>query len=232
MTEAETKSRDGEARKKPNRMDRRRLETRAKLMAATLQLVLERGVDKTTMDAITETADLGRRTFYYHFASKEACILAAAGAAYERHAAMAEESLSDDNDPAMVVAQHAHAGLAGLLGEPVTVPLAGHPKLLAEALDASVGKFALQDFHTGIDQGRFHLTMREDLLSGILVWAIVGLLIEGVEQGAKLRDLQHAYAILVLTTLGVPAEEAEKISKQAGKRFRTRSRRSGRRVTG
>ena len=64
---------------KPNRMEKRRLKTRAKLLAATLKLVLKKGIDKTTMDDITETADLGRRTLYYHFSSKEECILAAVG---------------------------------------------------------------------------------------------------------------------------------------------------------
>ena len=70
---------------KPNRMDRRREETRKKILEATLELVIEKGVDKTTMSDITEAADLGRRTFYYHFASKEECVIAAAVGQIQKH---------------------------------------------------------------------------------------------------------------------------------------------------
>ncbi len=202
---------------KPNRMERRRLETRAKLLAATLQLVLQKGIDKTTMDAITETADLGRRTLYYHFSSKEECILAAVAGEYEKHTLKAEQVLPDSPDPALVVATHVRAVLAGLINEPVTRHLIEHPKLLAAAMEQAAGRFALKDFRIGVEQGRFTLSMSEQLLDKMLIWSLVGLLIEHVEQRADTDEMQSAYAIMVLSNLGIPVDEARQLNDQANR---------------
>ncbi len=201
--------------KKPNRMQRRRLATRAKLLDATLKLVLKKGIDKTTMDDITETADLGRRTLYYHFSSKEECILAAVAVQYERHAAMAERALSDSPDPAVVVATHGRAVLSGLVEEPVTRRLVDYPKLLATALQQAISEFALRDINAGIEQGRFQRSMSEQLLNSILIWSLVGLLIECHELNLSTDELMSAYAITVLTNLGISREEAIELNEQA-----------------
>ncbi len=206
-----------EEHEKPNRMARRRLETRSKLLAATLDLVLEKGIDKTTMDDITEAADLGRRTLYYHFASKEECVLAAVAGVYAKHASGAEEHFASVPDPALRVAGHAHEVIAGLVGEPVTQRLVKHPDLLAAALEKSVALFALMDFEQGVADKRFRLSANVDLLYPMLVWALVGLLIKSIEKETKLTEIQSAFAILVLTNLGIPADEARALNGQAAR---------------
>jgi AcrR family transcriptional regulator len=55
----------------PTRHQRRRQQTRKLLQDAMLDLVLERGFDAITIQEITDRADLGRGTFYFHFDSKE-----------------------------------------------------------------------------------------------------------------------------------------------------------------
>ena len=67
MTEAKT----------PTRHERRRLQTRAQLIQATLKLVLEKGYDAITIQDITDRADLGRGTFYIHFKDKADVVWAA-----------------------------------------------------------------------------------------------------------------------------------------------------------
>ena len=54
-----------------SRHERRRLQTRARLIQTTLQLVLEKGFEDITIQDITDRADLGRGTFYIHFKDKE-----------------------------------------------------------------------------------------------------------------------------------------------------------------
>lgn len=56
---------------KPSRHERRRLQTRKLLIQTTLQLILEKGYETITIQDITDTADLGRGTFYLHFKDKE-----------------------------------------------------------------------------------------------------------------------------------------------------------------
>jgi AcrR family transcriptional regulator len=55
----------------PTRHERRRLQTRKRLIESTLELVLEKGFESISIQDITERADLGRGTFYIHFKDKE-----------------------------------------------------------------------------------------------------------------------------------------------------------------
>lgn len=54
-----------------DRRQRRTRQTREALAGAALELVLERGLAATTVEAIAERADVARRTFSRHFTGKE-----------------------------------------------------------------------------------------------------------------------------------------------------------------
>ena len=56
---------------KPSRMDTRILRTRHTLKNALLELMVEIGYEKTTVQRILERAAVGRATFYVHYRSKE-----------------------------------------------------------------------------------------------------------------------------------------------------------------
>ena len=70
-----------------NRRERRRLETREKLYRAALDLFGKRGFLETTVEDITEAADVGKGTFFNYFPTKEHILAAYGGeriAAVER----------------------------------------------------------------------------------------------------------------------------------------------------
>src|ERR1700755_3613290 len=50
---------------------------RERIITALVDTVAERGYNATTVANITKAASVSRRTFYEHFADKEACFLAA-----------------------------------------------------------------------------------------------------------------------------------------------------------
>jgi len=52
----------------PNRTQRRASKTRNRLLKAALSVFAEVGTDATTIEMITQRADLGKGTFYRHFA--------------------------------------------------------------------------------------------------------------------------------------------------------------------
>lgn len=54
--------------------DRKAKETRARIAKAALELFTRQGYAETTLDQIAETADVGRRTIFDHFPSKEAIL--------------------------------------------------------------------------------------------------------------------------------------------------------------
>lgn len=70
---------DGEIRRQPvprrrematGRQEKRVRNTRRKILKAAREIFAEWGVDLTTIDDITVRADIGKGTFYYHFADK------------------------------------------------------------------------------------------------------------------------------------------------------------------
>ena len=70
-----------------DRRERRRLETRERLYRAALELFAERGFLETTVEDITEAADVGKGTFFNYFPTKEHVLAAYGGeriAAVER----------------------------------------------------------------------------------------------------------------------------------------------------
>ena len=58
----------------PNRTQRRASKTRSRLLKAALSVFAETGTDATTIEEITQRADLGKGTFYRHFSDKNEII--------------------------------------------------------------------------------------------------------------------------------------------------------------
>ena len=54
-----------------NRHEKRKIQTQKKLQEAALELVLDGGYDRLSIQEITDRADLGRGTFYLYFKDKE-----------------------------------------------------------------------------------------------------------------------------------------------------------------
>ncbi len=66
----------GNAPARPARRERRKAETYERLMRAALRLFAEQGLAATTIEQITEAADVGKGTFFNYFPTKEHVLLA------------------------------------------------------------------------------------------------------------------------------------------------------------
>lgn len=94
------------------RRERKKLETRRSLRDNALRLFADQGFDRTTIEDITEAADVAQRTFFLHFSSKEDVLLADArerGAAFA--AALADQPT--DATPLESVRGAMHALMGG-----------------------------------------------------------------------------------------------------------------------
>lgn len=82
--------------------ERKRRQTRQRIIDEGLKLFLANGFDATTLDAIAAAADISRRTFFYYFDSKEDIVMAYQSGSIERvRDAIASES--PDRPPLEVV---------------------------------------------------------------------------------------------------------------------------------
>lgn len=82
-----------------SRRERKKEETRRRIFEAAVSLFREKGFEATTVDEITEKADVGRGTFFNYFPRKEAVLAWLS----EERALVAEENASallDDAKPA------------------------------------------------------------------------------------------------------------------------------------
>lgn len=65
--------------------ERKRVQTRARIERAAVDLVLSDGLEQVTVDAISERADISPRTFFNYFDSKEDAILGVQPSSIDEH---------------------------------------------------------------------------------------------------------------------------------------------------
>ncbi len=196
------------------RRERRKAETRARLLAAARELFAERGVDATRINEITEAADVGFGSFYNHFASKEAI----ADAVVEEAARAMAQAISDItktlDDPAEVVAAAHRATIAQAVAEPDLGWVLIRLELSHQLLTRTFGPFAVRDIERGLAVGRFDIDDVPTALTtsgGALLATVRALLTDdGGQLDSALTGQRHAAAVLRL--LGVPADEASEIA--------------------
>ena len=90
---------------------------RSALALAAMNLFVEQGFEKTTVDEIAEAAGVGRRTFFRYFRSKEDVVFPGHG---ERLAEVVDrlEAADPEEDPLLVVSRTAEMVLDMYLAEP------------------------------------------------------------------------------------------------------------------
>jgi AcrR family transcriptional regulator len=190
--------------------------TKAALVAAGRRLFSQRPIDAVTVDDIVQAAEVGKGSFYNHFADREA--LARAIAAQIRasiEGAVARANAGVD-DPARRLARAVCTYWRYALDEPEQAGVLVHIHTGHTSLTAPLNHGLVEDLETGLATGRFDIATVE---SGALY-------VLGVTQLALVRIVQQpnrAFAIslsqqmcaLVLRGLGVPAAEADQIAAQA-----------------
>jgi AcrR family transcriptional regulator len=83
---------------KPTRHSRRASATRAKLLNAAQAVFSEKGLDLTSIDDITNRADVGKGTFYYHFRDRDDIVQTLIKKIIEELLTVIDESCKDIRD--------------------------------------------------------------------------------------------------------------------------------------
>ncbi|WP_354698008.1 helix-turn-helix domain-containing protein [Paraconexibacter sp. AEG42_29] len=193
-----------------DRQLRRREQTRRRLIVAARELISAKGVAGLRIADITDTADVGRGSFYNHFASKEDLVDAVVRETIRDLAAQIVAG-ADESGDAAVAASAADRRFIRLAYDDVDdarlfVNLA-HENIFED----SVGPFALRALEVGVASGRFtipNLEMALIVLTGSAL-TLMRLILDG--RAPADADVLHAEAML--TMFGVPAEEAHRIAR-------------------
>lgn len=204
----------------PTRSDRRRAETRARLLAAARELFAEKGVGATRTGEIAERADVAAGSFYNHFDDKDQVVDAVMTELTEEQGALVDALTRDLADPAAVVAfAHRHfvrlARVDPHFGQ-LLIRLDASHRVMSQAL----GPRALRDIQRGLDSGRFKF---ESAPAAVLAsgGALLGTM-RGVIDGVLDGDADRVHAAAVLRMLGLAPEDAEKTARAASQAYHPR----------
>lgn len=196
--------------KPPTRTDRRRAETRARLLNAARDLFAEQGVGATRTGEITERADVAAGSFYNHFEDKDAIVHTLLAEIAEEQGRVVDELTADIDDPAAVVS-FAHRHFVRLAAEDpgfgqLAIRLDASHRLMREAL----GPRAVRDVQAGIESGRFDVES-VDAAVRMTGGALLGT-IAGVVEGTLGQDADVVHATGVLRMLGLTRAQARKVA--------------------
>lgn len=199
---------------RPSRSEQRKARTRGALVSAALHLLAE-GRSNVSIQEITEVADVGFGSFYNHFQSKDELFAAAVTQTLEAHDAVLESVTAGVTDPARLFAigLRTTGRLQRTAPEMVRVILGQGTSVLLH--NRGIAPRARSDISAGIEDGRFAAADPE------LAFMTVGGALLGLMQMLDARpavdagDASDALAESLLRMLGVPAEEAAAIAREA-----------------
>jgi AcrR family transcriptional regulator len=190
---------------------------RERIITALVDTVAERGYNATTVAHITKAASVSRRTFYEHFADKEACFLAA----YEMVADHIRESMQVAAEAFEEWPQKVRAALGTMLrflaGEPELARVCMIEPIAAGGEIAARHRASMQGFVEILKAGRPQHSGERPLpeaTEATLVGGIVSLIVREINAG-RTAQLEQLLPDLVELTLApyLGGEEAARLAR-------------------
>lgn len=192
---------------------RRRAETRARLVEAARVLMATKGVHATSIQEITDAADLGFGTFFNHFPSKEALAEAVLEETVEAFASSGESLAATLTDPAERLAAGIRHTVQRAENDPAFGRFLARTALAGtERLRTGLARRLAYDIEDGIAKHRLHVPdplVATIAAGGAVLACIVARL--NRELGA---DAAERTAAAVLQMVGVPAKEAARLARR------------------
>lgn len=206
-------SRVGDERTDKNRLQRRKMRTRAALIRAA-QTFIAAGKLNVPVLEITQAADVGMGSFYNHFDSKEQLFQAAINEVLDAHATLLDKLTEDHEDPAETFARSFR--LTGRLfrRRPEMSRVLLNSGLALISSDRGLAPRALRDIAAATHAGRFAVN------DPVLALAVAGGALLGLGQllqdQPKRDDAEAADRVTedVLIMFGLPADDAAEICRK------------------
>ncbi len=192
------------------RSQRRRAETRVRIVEAAERLMRDRGVEAVTIHDITEAADVGHGTFYLHFLTKGDVLRPIVDRLVDRLHERVNRATGGAEDPAFRLATGLRIALRSILGDPLWNWYVFHSGTPFRGMAEGMSGPPEEDLARGVASRRFRV---EELRT---TWSFVDGALTGVLSALNLGtlgdDAIETSAAMVLRILGIDAEEAARIA--------------------
>lgn len=180
-------------------------------MAAARELIIERGVAGLRIADLTDAADVGRGSFYNHFASKEDLVAAVVQDSLATLAATTLADISPDHDPAVRASLADRKFVRLAYEDPDFARLLVNLHHGEDLFSTAVEPFARAELEPGVASGRFEVPDLDVML--VMLGASALGLIRAILDDRLPADADQAHAESILRLLGIPADEAREISR-------------------
>jgi AcrR family transcriptional regulator len=194
----------------PNRFERRKQESRGRILAAAFELLRRKGLEATTIEEICERADVAPRTFFNHFPRRDDMVRALASERLQGlHELLVERQSAEDHQPTPALLVTLFDDVAGWLeaSGPAYREVVGSMLAVSAGVERSGELHAafLTVLKTGAARGE--VTERHDpqVLADIVVGSLVAVLLawtadETYAIRSGLHDVAAALADLLAPT--------------------------------
>lgn len=195
-----------------SRVERKRRDTRARIIAGAETLMTARPIDEITIQDITNAADIGHGTFYLHFKTKYDVLVPIIQQRAEYWDGRVQDNLGEREDPAEILAFAArHMGRIALQ-DPLWRWFLEHSGVPVDDMRQAVGRFGARDFGKGLMSGRFQVP---DLTIGTSF--IFGAYVNTLLTSLTVEDPDTAIDQMVemmLRVVGLSTGDAQRIAHQ------------------
>ena len=189
--------------------------TRAALIAAGFDLLVERPIDAIAIDDVVAKAGVAKGSFFNHFADKAAFAAAIATEVRVELEARVAHANSDVTDPIERIAGGMRVGAEFAIGQPKRTTVLLRTQASSTARAHPLNRGLLDDIEAACAQGLLRSEAKD---TGVLYW--LGLcqvlminLIERKPNKAAASRRVGEMIVLGLTGLGVPAKRAAEVAR-------------------
>jgi AcrR family transcriptional regulator len=190
---------------KPTRTEVRQHNTRLRLREVAYGLMSAQGVEATTIQQITDAADIGFGTFYNYAASKEAlaqdvldCVIHNLG---ERNDLVTQ--VLGETDPVRIVANSVRFVIREITTDPVFRWWVDRVDVLVDRMRVGFGPFGLRDIERAVAADRYHLIDNDASVAwSHLVWLMAAAGFD-IVRGVHAPTYERASTEATLRVMGV-----------------------------
>ncbi|MGY4506519.1 AcrR family transcriptional regulator [Bradyrhizobium sp. GM24.11] len=193
-----------------NRNDRRRQRTRETILAAAEQVFRGKGIDTTTVNDVTEAADVAYGSFYNHFKSMEEVVSALVEASLRRVADRTASILDKAERVELLPCVGARVVMRTLWQDPAIRWMLGRPYIFVEEFYKVGTPFMLRFEREAVEAGVLKPAGGHDCWLKTYPWILIGELTALAETG-NILEHEKRFAEISLRFLGVDDALAPKL---------------------